>query len=602
MDTKNKPFHSDINTACESENASPTPPETLVCLDPYALIQKSNGNASKGLDSSALKAVNLYIRQHPFLQLSLGTFTTSQRRSFERNVYDYSRSLSLSTRDAKLEVKKARGICGDLAEDDNQSALDGEIDDSDKIRDQLLGRDDSLIGFTIGTKKVLGTSLMDDLSKDRKQVIDKANIPKEGTGSMNTVPGVSKRKHTESEPHKSGKKRKQTMSANEVPIGERVNCKSHGVSQSTLQNNSNIQPVKFEVPRLNEHSGKTSKEKLHHDKRMKKRAENSKAKKANQLHVLAKQDDSNNHDITGTIRSDTRKNSKDETLTDQFNDRIGILSIAENDMQLTQPTTNPQIYPEGFEDNEPPKTTQLPDHNHKSRKSKEGLKHTLKEQSKGSTNQQRTHDSSLPIGDEDVIPDRKGVKVTADEARDSVPDSTAPELTALVPDTQERPRKKKKSKKEEAVTANTTLIVVDPVASLQDAMAPFRKVKKSKNLKKPQDGDESSKKISHDQQTESFENLSVQPLGSPKDHNGKKSDKPKKGRKRKALAEDGEGAVISEIAPEEHSFARENKDEHDMGLKSTPESKDHTYHDSTSEQVKQDRQNTEHADFSSPMI
>ena len=611
METTHQPFYSDFRTASESENASPIPPEALVRPDPYALMQRSNGIASKGLESSALKAVNIYIRQHPFLRLSLGTFTTSQRRSFERNVYDYSRALNLSTRHAKLEVKKARGICGDLAEDGNQSALDGEIDDSDKIRDQLLGKDDFLNGVTMATEKVLGTSSMDDLLKDRKQAIDKTNVSNGSTASTSMVPGISKRKHIESELlHKSGKKRKQTMSANEVPIGERAHRKSHSVSQSILQNDSNIQPVQLEIPPLNEHSGKTGKKKVQHDKRMKKRAENSKARRANVLEIVATEDSSNKHDIMGTRTSNTRTNSKDETHTDQSKDRIGILSTGEDDGRLTWLTTNPQIYPEGFEDNEATKNAQLPDHNRKSRKSSKGSIRTLEEQNKGPTNEVcqpqsllQIHNSSLPNRAEDVVGDKKGVEVTVDEARDLTPNLTAPDLTALVSDTQERPRKRKKSKKKgEAITADTALIIVDPVVSLQDAMAPLRKVKKSKKLKEAQDGDESSKKISHDQQTKSFENLSVQPSGSPKDDNEKKSDKPKKGRKRKALAEDSEGSVIGEIALEEHSLARENKDEHVMGLQSTLESKKNINYDSTSEQVNQDRQTTEHVDFSSPMI
>ena len=86
------------------------------------------------------KLVNLYIRQHTFLQTLLGSFTTSERRRYERDIYDYARGIGFSRADAKKEVLKARGFCGEVDYNSDHSALEDEIDDSVVIRNMLLVR------------------------------------------------------------------------------------------------------------------------------------------------------------------------------------------------------------------------------------------------------------------------------------------------------------------------------------------------------------------------------------------------------------------------------------------------------------------------------
>lgn len=57
-------------------------------------------------------------------------FTTSDRRNFERDIYDFGRSLGLSKRQARHELRKARAFCGEESYDSDHSAWEDEIDDS----------------------------------------------------------------------------------------------------------------------------------------------------------------------------------------------------------------------------------------------------------------------------------------------------------------------------------------------------------------------------------------------------------------------------------------------------------------------------------------
>lgn len=74
--------------------------------------------------------VNHFIRRHPFLQTSLVRHTTSERRSFEKDIYDYARGLGLSPGEAHKEVFKGRGLCGEEEYHSDDTALGDEVDDS----------------------------------------------------------------------------------------------------------------------------------------------------------------------------------------------------------------------------------------------------------------------------------------------------------------------------------------------------------------------------------------------------------------------------------------------------------------------------------------
>lgn len=57
-------------------------------------------------------------------------FTTSDRRKFERDVYDFGRSLGLSKGQARDELRKARAFCGEEDYHSDNSAWEDEVDDS----------------------------------------------------------------------------------------------------------------------------------------------------------------------------------------------------------------------------------------------------------------------------------------------------------------------------------------------------------------------------------------------------------------------------------------------------------------------------------------
>jgi len=85
------------------------------------------------LDRENLKHINYFVRGHAFIQISLSGHTTSQRRAFERDVYDYARGLGLQKPEAKREVLKARGFCGEFDYDSDVSMLGDEVEDSAQL-------------------------------------------------------------------------------------------------------------------------------------------------------------------------------------------------------------------------------------------------------------------------------------------------------------------------------------------------------------------------------------------------------------------------------------------------------------------------------------
>ena len=83
------------------------------------------------------RQINLFIRKHPFLEKSLSTFTRSEGRQFERNVYDFGRGLGLKKSEARKYVIKVREFCGEEQCESEVSALRDEIDDSAVILNGL---------------------------------------------------------------------------------------------------------------------------------------------------------------------------------------------------------------------------------------------------------------------------------------------------------------------------------------------------------------------------------------------------------------------------------------------------------------------------------
>lgn len=79
--------------------------------------------------------MNHFARRHKFVtEQSFSTYTTSQRRAFERDIYDYSRALGFAKSRAKASVLSARRLCGEEHYDSDDTRLDDdELDDSSVI-------------------------------------------------------------------------------------------------------------------------------------------------------------------------------------------------------------------------------------------------------------------------------------------------------------------------------------------------------------------------------------------------------------------------------------------------------------------------------------
>ena len=88
---------------------------------------------------SITKQISHYIGKHPFIERSLAVTVKSERRQFERNVYDFARGLGLKKNLARMHVAKARMFCGEQPYDSDTSSFEGEIDDTRSNSDTSSG-------------------------------------------------------------------------------------------------------------------------------------------------------------------------------------------------------------------------------------------------------------------------------------------------------------------------------------------------------------------------------------------------------------------------------------------------------------------------------
>lgn len=81
-----------------------------------------------------VSAVNHFLRRHKFFtRSSFATFTSSKRRTFERDVCFFAKTLNLSEKVAREELSKARIFCREDVSDSEDSAWLNEIDDSSHV-------------------------------------------------------------------------------------------------------------------------------------------------------------------------------------------------------------------------------------------------------------------------------------------------------------------------------------------------------------------------------------------------------------------------------------------------------------------------------------
>ena len=141
---------------------------------------------------SITKQMNHYIRKHPFFEKSLATFSKSERRQFERNVYDFARGLGLKKSEARRHVVKAREFCGEEQYDSDSSSFEGEIDDSRLILETLSNLDKSA---AVPMAIDLPTRQVDSSDQTRPAPDVAANVGEDAASmSAKTKPPSKKRK------------------------------------------------------------------------------------------------------------------------------------------------------------------------------------------------------------------------------------------------------------------------------------------------------------------------------------------------------------------------------------------------------------------------
>ncbi|KAL8662128.1 MAG: hypothetical protein Q9168_008304, partial [Polycauliona sp. 1 TL-2023] len=162
-------------------------------------------------DPTRQKQISLFARRHRFiLEQSLGTYTTTQRRAFERDVYDFARALGFSKARAKASMLVARTFCGEEAYDTDDTRLDDEeIDDSCEV----------LVSLPLSTARQASSS-----SFDRSFSASSPSIPWSGhpgrTGT-DIMSSVEVRETPQSEVGKSKRGRKRVGNSSTASNGKR---------------------------------------------------------------------------------------------------------------------------------------------------------------------------------------------------------------------------------------------------------------------------------------------------------------------------------------------------------------------------------------------
>lgn len=120
---------------------SPNPP--FKQRHEYTANAVAGSNRNGHTQPSIAKQINHYIRKHPFFERSLAVTVKSERRQFERNVYDFARGLGLRKSEARRHVVKARDFCGEEQSDSDSTSFEDEIDDSSWILEVISNLDES---------------------------------------------------------------------------------------------------------------------------------------------------------------------------------------------------------------------------------------------------------------------------------------------------------------------------------------------------------------------------------------------------------------------------------------------------------------------------
>lgn len=162
-------------------------------------------------DATRQKKISLFIRRHKFItEQSLGTYTTTQRRAFERDIYDFARALGFPKARAKEWMLVARTFCGEVEYDTDDTRLDDdEMDDSSDV----------LVSLPLSTgMETTRSSFARSFSATSPSMPWNNNLA--GTGSE-VLPSVEARGTPQSEPRSSKRPRKAVEGPSAGPNGKR---------------------------------------------------------------------------------------------------------------------------------------------------------------------------------------------------------------------------------------------------------------------------------------------------------------------------------------------------------------------------------------------
>ncbi|KAL8877076.1 MAG: hypothetical protein Q9192_008743, partial [Flavoplaca navasiana] len=165
------------------------------------------------------------------MEQSLGTYTTTQRRAFERDVYDFARALGFSKARAKASMLGARTFCGEEAYDTDDTRLDDdEIDDSSNV----------LVSLPLTTGVGTATSSFARSFSAHSPTIPWSSKP--ARDGSDILPSVEVRETPQSEGGKGKRSRKSVESSSTGPKGKRRKTDFDLPMRVSEYNDGNVDP------------------------------------------------------------------------------------------------------------------------------------------------------------------------------------------------------------------------------------------------------------------------------------------------------------------------------------------------------------------------
>ena len=155
--------------------------------------------------------MNEFIRGHRFFLLQqTSSFTTSQRKAFEMDVFLKARELGFSSGNAEKQIIHARRMCGQKNYQGGRSKLDNEVSDSEVVtwRDSIIKHVDC---DRVGNSNSSGTLRSVEPSQDPEKITKSSN-------QKNTHSVINDEADVATLPHKKKKRHRSTSSVGKESV------------------------------------------------------------------------------------------------------------------------------------------------------------------------------------------------------------------------------------------------------------------------------------------------------------------------------------------------------------------------------------------------